>query len=307
MSSTSPTPRTPAPSLERPVVSVGMPAYNAAQTIRGSIDCLLSQTLRNLELIISDNASTDGTWDIIDEYARKDPRIIAIRQRDNIGANGNYSAVFSKARGRYFKWASSNDWCAPQFLERCAAHLDEHPETVLVSPRTRLFEGALDRFTDYERDVSFEQADPVDRFVAVGTLLALNNVLNGVARTEVLARTRLIEHYVGADTVLIGHLALLGKISLLDERYFYRRMDQQTATQLMSAEALARHHYPTRTRRSLFSAWRRVGGSLHAAVSSGLSTTDALRALRWVLRTTYWSAGELRRDVADAIAYSVRR
>jgi glycosyltransferase involved in cell wall biosynthesis len=297
----------PSPARPPPLASVGMPTYNAEQTIAASIDCLLQQTVADFELIVSDNASTDGTWDIVQDIARRDPRVIAMRQPRNIGANGNYSAVFQRARAGYFKWASSNDWCASRFLERCLARLEAHPDTVLVAPRTRLFQGDLAHYTDYERDIAFEQPDPVDRFIAVSSKLALNNVLNGVVRTSALARTRLIEHYVGADVVLVGHLALLGKIRLLDEPLFYRRMDRETATQMMSAEALHRHHYPTNTRRALFPAWRKTGGWLHAALDSDLPRRDMLRAVKWSLRQAYWTAPELGRDVVEAIGRTVRR
>ncbi|MDP1691626.1 MAG: glycosyltransferase family 2 protein [Burkholderiaceae bacterium] len=305
--STTSAPRTTPGDDQLPLVSIGMPTYNGERTIRGSIECLLQQTLANFELIISDNASTDGTWAIIEEYARKDARIIGVRQPKNIGANGNYSAVFRKARAPYFKWASSNDWCAVPFLEQCVARLEAHPDAVLVAPRTRLFSDSLDSFTEYDRDLAFDQTNPVERFVAVGRSLALNNVLNGVARTAALARTRLIEHYVGADVVLVGHLALMGKIELLDQAMFYRRMDQQTATRLMSEEAVHRHHYPVKTRRALLPAWRRTGGWLHAVFASGLSPADTLGALGWVLRSTYWAAPALGRDVLDTLAHTIRR
>ncbi|WP_280154013.1 glycosyltransferase family 2 protein [Piscinibacter sp. XHJ-5] len=305
--SADPTYATAAPPSHRPLVSVGMPTYNAEQTIAASIECLLQQTVADFELLVSDNASTDGTWDVIQDIARRDARVIGIRQPKNIGANGNYSAVFRRARGGYFKWASSNDWCAPQFLEHCVARLEAHPDTVLVAPRTRLFQGDLNHYTDYDRDIAFDQPDPVDRFIAVSSKLPLNNILNGVMRTAALARTRLIEHYVGADVVLVGHLALLGKIELLDEPMFYRRMDRETATQMMSAEALHRHHYPVKTRRALFPAWRKTGGWLHAALASDLSRRDTLRAVQWSLRQAYWKAPELGRDVVDAIGQSVRR
>ncbi len=290
-----------------PLVTIGMPVYNAEGTIEGAIGSMLQQTLTNFELIVSDNASTDRTWAILEALARRDPRVVCIRQPNNIGANGNYSAVFRRARAPYFKWASSNDWCDPEFLNLCVARLDAQPETVLVAPRTRLFSSSIDEFHEYDRDVAFDQAAPVDRFLAVGQSLALNNVLNGVARTRVLARTRLIEHYVGADVVLVAHLALLGKIELLEERLFYRRMDAHTATQMMSATALHQHHYPTRTWRSLFPAWRRVGGRLHAVLDSELSKSDTARALAWVLRSAYWSAPALGRDVIDTINFAIRR
>lgn len=290
-----------------PTVSIGMPAYNAQATIRESIDALLRQTLVDFELIISDNASTDGTWAIIEDCARRDTRIVAMRQPVNVGANGNYSAVFRAARARYFKWASSNDWCAPEFLALCVAHLEAHPDTVMVSPRTKLFETSLDSAIEYDRDAAFDSENAVDRLFELGRSLALNNVLNGVIRSDALRATRLIEHYPGADVVLVGHLALLGKVSLLEPHLFYRRMDQATATRLMSREAVHRHHYPAKTWRSLFPAWRMTAGWLQAVLSSHLSARETRRALGWVLRHAYWSKSDLRRDLIDAINYPVRR
>lgn len=290
-----------------PRLSIGMPTYNGAATLRAAIDSLLAQSFGDFELIVSDNASTDGTWALIEEYAARDTRVIGLRQPCNIGANGNYSAVFRAARGQYFKWASSNDWCAPEFLARCVAYLDAHPETVLVAPRTRLFENRPEVHTDYRGDIACEQPDPVDRFMTVGSSLGLNNILNGVVRSQALGRTRLIEHYHSADVVLVGQIALLGRISLIDEPLFYRRMDPATATRLMSAEAALRHHYPVRTWRSLFPWWRVALGWLRALLSSGLPFADMRRALPWVLRLAYWRGAELRQDLVDALRFAVRR
>jgi glycosyltransferase involved in cell wall biosynthesis len=289
-----------------PLVSIGMPAYNAGSTIAASIECLLAQTFSDLELVISDNASTDDTWSIVTSYAQRDARVIGLRQPQNVGANGNYSAVFGAARGRYFKWASSNDWCAPEFLERCIAHLESHVDTVLVAPRTRLFDSTPDAASDYAKDMGFAQPNPVDRFIDVGMSLALNNVLNGVVRSDALRRTRLIEHYPGADVVLVGHLALLGRIDLLDAPLFYRRMDPGTATRLMSAEAVHRHHYPQQTVRAMFPAWRNVAGWIRAVLSTRLPWSDTRRALSWVARNAYWNRAALTHDLVQALHWPMQ-
>ena len=289
-----------------PAVSIGMPAFNSACTLRASIDCLLDQTFRDFELIISDNASSDATWTIIQEYASRDSRVVGLKQSRNIGANGNYSAVFRVARGRYFKWASSNDWCSAEFLALCVAHLEAHSDVALVAPRTRLFTDTPSDAIDYVHDVPFDQADAVERFKRVCQQLALNNVLNGVVRTDVLRRTQLIEHYPGADVVLLGHIALLGKITLLDDYLFYRRMDRETATHLMNKEELHRHHYPQRTVRSLFPTWRFMAGWVGAIRSSNLSDGDARRALLWVMRVANWRRADLSRDLMDAVDYPFR-
>lgn len=301
-------PSTPSPVRSHvPRVSVGLPTYNAEKTIASSIDAILAQSMSDFELIISDNASTDGTWSIVQAYARRDSRIVALRQPVNIGANGNYSAVFRAARAGYFKWASSNDWCAETLIERCVALLDHEPGAVLVAPRTRLFADTIDHFSEYPHDVAFNQGTPSERLIAVTTRLPLNNVLNGVIRSEALRRTRLIDHFIGADIVLVGHLAMLGNIELIDEPLFYRRMDRETATQMMSAEAMHRHHYPATTWRALFPTWRVHAAWIGAVLSSDLPPAQTHRALAWVLKRAYWTAPALGRDIVEAATFAFRR
>jgi glycosyltransferase involved in cell wall biosynthesis len=280
-----------------------MPAYNSAATLRSAVDSLLAQSFRDFELVISDNASTDATWSIIEDYMRRDPRVRGLRQKENIGANANYSAVFLASRGKYFKWASSNDWCAPTLLQRCVETLDSDASTVLVAPATRLFQGNIAEYVEYAADVACMQDDPVERFVHVASHLALNNVINGLARTEPMRRTSLIEHYPGPDVVLVAHLALFGRIQLLPEPLFYRRMDEATATRMMTAQALHRHHYPVRTWRSVLPAWRLTWGWTRAALSAHLSLADNARALLWVARRTYWKRAQLGRDLLDVLRF----
>jgi len=122
-----------------PLISIGMPVYNGAAYIRLTLEGLLAQTFGDFELIISDNASTDATRDVIEDCMRRDARICYERQTVNIGVNPNSSHVMRRARGEFFKWSSSSDWCAPTFLERCLNELLAHDDAVLVAPRTRLF------------------------------------------------------------------------------------------------------------------------------------------------------------------------
>lgn len=284
-----------------PALSIGMPAYNSEATIRGAVDCLLAQTFTDFELVVSDNASTDATWSIIEDYMRRDGRVRGIRQATNIGANSNYTAVFHAARGRYFKWASSNDYCGPTFLAQCVNRLEADRTTVLVAPRTRIFQTDTASFTEYNRDIDCLQENPVERYIHVATNMALNNVVNGVVRSEALRRTRLVEHYPGADVVLVGHLALQGRIVLLPEPLFYRRMDQATATHMMDDEAVHRHHYPVTTWRSVMPSWRRNWGWIRTPLSMPLPMRDRWRAILWALRQAYWNRALLGKDLLDLL------
>ena len=101
----------------KPKVSVGMPVYNGAKYIREALDSLLSQTYADFELIISDNASTDGTQQICEEYACKDSRIRYVRQLNNLGALNNFQFVLNEAVGEYFMWAAADDIWSFNWIE----------------------------------------------------------------------------------------------------------------------------------------------------------------------------------------------
>jgi glycosyltransferase involved in cell wall biosynthesis len=291
-----------------PLVSVGMPVYNAERTLAAAVEALLAQTLRDLEIIVSDNASTDATPALLADLAARDHRVRVIHQPHNIGANPNYCAVARAARGRYFKWASSNDWCAPPMLERCVAVLEAHPDVVLAFPRTRLFAQSPEQAEDYDDNLDLRAEDPVDRLVALRERISLNNVMNGVIRTAALRRTHLIPPWESADLVLMGHLALLGKFALVPEPLFYRRMEPRSAIRFKTAGEVRRHHHPGGGARSLFPAWRQCVGWQRVVLDAPLSVRQKRRAMDFNARMCWWmSRGALAADVADAARALLRR
>lgn len=97
-------------------VSIGMPVFNGAATLRHAIDSLLRQTYGNFELLISDNASTDSTEQICRAYTSSDRRIIYFRQPVNRGPSANFQFVLDQAVGEYFMWAASDDVWADDFI-----------------------------------------------------------------------------------------------------------------------------------------------------------------------------------------------
>lgn len=113
-----------------PTVSIGMPVYNGAKYIRKAIDSLLSQTFNDFELIISDNASTDSTESICQEYVKKDSRIRYFRQSENMGGGWNFRFVFEEAKGTYFMWAAADDMWSPDWIKRL---LDNFSDDVCIS------------------------------------------------------------------------------------------------------------------------------------------------------------------------------
>jgi glycosyltransferase involved in cell wall biosynthesis len=111
--------------------SVCIPAYNSASYVRECIESVLAQTYQDFELIISDNCSTDRTWEIVQSYS--DPRIRLTRADQNRGMAHNFNQAVGMARGEYLKILCSDDVLHPRALELQAKFLDEHQDAVLVT------------------------------------------------------------------------------------------------------------------------------------------------------------------------------
>ena len=92
-----------------PLVSIGMPVYNGAKFIEVALQSLLDQSYHSIELIISDNCSTDGTQGICERIAERDARVRYIRHAENRGAIENFNYVLAQAKGKYFMWAAYDD------------------------------------------------------------------------------------------------------------------------------------------------------------------------------------------------------
>ena len=99
------------------LVSFGVPVYNGADQIRECLDCLCNQTLQDIEIVVSDNASTDGTAAIVQEFAARDPRVRLVQQATNVGLMNNFKAVFESATSPYFIFRCHDDLSSLNYAE----------------------------------------------------------------------------------------------------------------------------------------------------------------------------------------------
>lgn len=118
---------------ETPLVSIGIPVHNGARYLRETIESVLAQTYNNLEIIISDNASTDNTAIISQECAASDDRIRYDRSDILIGVTENYRRVMDLSNGDYFAWLASDDQYKPTFVETVINYMQANPSVVLCA------------------------------------------------------------------------------------------------------------------------------------------------------------------------------
>lgn len=120
----------------RPLVSIGVPVFNGDRFLGDALHSILSQDYENIEVLISDNASTDGTAAICRRVADRDTRVRYQRNEFNIGPLANYCRVVDRSRGTYFLWAADDDQRSLQYVSSLVAELEANEHAVLATGTT---------------------------------------------------------------------------------------------------------------------------------------------------------------------------
>ena len=195
-----------------PKVSIGMPVFNGEQSIRAALDTLIGQSFPDFELIVSDNASTDGTEHVCREYAARDQRIRYIQQSTNLGAEANFKFVLDEAKGEYFMWAACDDARSLDFVELNIKFLSENPEYVASTCPNR-YEGQSRNNQDLVRFAL--DGELFERFFQF-----FENCWNSHAMFYSLVRTKVLrdcetigKRFFALDWAIILYLASKGKIN----------------------------------------------------------------------------------------------
>jgi len=279
-------------STDSPKVSIGVPVYNGEAFLRRTLDCLLVQTFEDFEIIVSDNASTDGTEAICRDYVKRDSRIRYDRLPNNLGANRNFNRLVALSRGAYFKWAAADDYCRPEFLAAMVRVLDEKPDVVWCHSQS----GKID---SYDRVLQIDDPDAeglshttqaglprrhydspdVYRRYA-GVILGPSWCADcfGLIRRCALDQTQLFPACYGSEKVLLGQLALIGKYHEVPETLFYQRIHSGASAKIVSRAGQSSYANGMQSGRRLGSMrWAILRSHCQVVGRSSLSTLDRLR------------------------------
>jgi glycosyltransferase involved in cell wall biosynthesis len=219
-----------------PRVSIGMPVFNGERFIAETIDTILAQTFGDFELIVSDNASTDGTEKICRAYVDEDSRIRYVRNRENLGAAYNYNQTFHLSSGEFFKWACHDDLLRPEFLERCVEVLDRDPRIVVAYTGWAPIDDVGDplpapdlRYPPWRAD----HPDPVQRSrFRFRMERRPPSAIYGMFRSEALRRTGLYRPTHGGDHIMMAEISLYGPLVEVPEVLFLNRWHSESGSKI---------------------------------------------------------------------------
>jgi glycosyltransferase involved in cell wall biosynthesis len=209
---------------EAPKVSVGLPVRNGEAFLAQAIESIVGQTFSDLELIIADNGSSDGTERICRWYAERDPRIRYSRNARDLGASPNHNLVFRAARGRYFKWAAHDDALEPHYLSTCVAALDAEPDAVLCHTLIKVIDGDGRVLGTHDSGLTGARSRRAPtRFLTLALLQGWDTEFFGLIRADALHAIEPLGHYVGCDRALLAELSLRGRFIEVHEPLFLSR------------------------------------------------------------------------------------
>jgi glycosyltransferase involved in cell wall biosynthesis len=216
-----------------PLVSIGIPVFNGEAGIEKAISGLLEQTYTNFEIVISDNGSTDGTYEIIHRLSKMNSRIRVFRSELNRGSIWNFNKVFEESVGKYFMWAAHDDAHDPSFVAECVYAMEADSSAVLCATQTQMKLQSSERVIWISSMQSFFGKDSlheryretIRNFPAVG--------MYGLYRRASLAKTSLFPTVIGGDLLMIQELSIIGKFIEVPKILFtyYGRENWNTVNQ----------------------------------------------------------------------------
>lgn len=199
--------------MNQPLVSIGFPLFQGGADVERALGLLLSQTHESLEVIVSDNASSDDGGRLARAAAEQDARVRYQRLLSTVPAPENFRMTVEAARGRYFMWAAHDDAWEPDHVSRLVALLEADEDAVLAAPLThdvdaqgrtvRVHHRAL---LHTERSRAARLASYVEQPEAEGKA----NLIYGLFRRDALARVQPMR--LLTDTRLTDYHAILAML-----------------------------------------------------------------------------------------------
>lgn len=267
-----------------PTFSIALPVFNESKYIEKTVISILSQTDPDFEIIIGDNASDDGTGEILSRLADSDNRIRLFRHEKNLGAVANFDFTETKASGRYLAWIGGHDLYAPHLLETIRKEFKEHPDASLVYPRCQLVN---DESKPIGRGCSPIDSRALTRAEAmiqvVRNLRKCGNIYGFFPRDLIQKRPK--ELIYGADDLILFWVAGLGPIIEADIEGITRELPRLEESADDRFARYKKHGVIENDKPLTIPVQRRITGAAHLKwlwAHAHISLTDRLRVAHQV-------------------------
>jgi len=292
-----------------PCVSVCLPVYNGAVYIADAISSICEQTYEDLEVIVSDNASTDGTQALCREAMMHDPRIRYFRSDTNRGLAWNFNRAFDLATGRYLVWVSHDDLMEPDYIRRCVEAMQQDANTLLCFANANYIDGEGNLIQRMDLTNPGAAETPSARFQHI-LFNDRCDPICGLMKTEFLQQTRLHAGYADSDRVLLAEMGFRGQFHKLPEYLFSRRIHPLRTTAHSDHWERTVIFDPSKAGKAICPWWLEFFGFVTAIRRAPLCRPERLRAYKclywWSLVHRSFLYQDLRRGLKCTLERTIR-
>lgn len=217
-------------------LSIGLPVFNGEKFLKKCLDSLLSQTFKNFEIIISDNASTDNTKKICSQYAEKDSRIRYVRQENNIGLLPNFNFVLNQAKNEFFMWIGVDDFLLPDYAKKNLEILISNSNVACSVSKIKPYDFSnktIDKIDSkylniikklrkrFKKLDAFSITGNYDEKVRKYLTGSTCQVIYGIFRTEQIRKSIIPSLFVGLDWAEMLNVLKFGEIHIVNDVLMY--------------------------------------------------------------------------------------
>ena len=273
-----------------PAVTIGVPVYNGEAFLEDALRSALAQTRDDLEVVISDNASTDRTGEICREYALKDPRVRYFRNAKNLGAAPNYNIALHNARGRFFKWLAHDDRILPSYVASTTHALESRPDAILCNTTVSYIDGSGSKIGLYDSRLGRADSPSVSGRLAWMILRSHSCVdFFGMFRRSALEGSLQHGSFHGADRALLAQMAIRGPLLQIAAPLVQMREHEKRYTRSAGrAIDKAAWHDASLRGRVTFPTWRLYREFLKMVKSEAMTSTERMRCYGVLAR--WWAS-----------------
>ncbi|SPF48681.1 Glycosyl transferase, family 2 [Syntrophobacter sp. SbD1] len=228
--------------LGGPLVSILCYNYNYGRYLRQSLESVFAQTYENIELCFSDNASTDESWGIALEFARKYPGKMSLtRNRRNFGPDANFANCRRNMQGEYFVNFCSDDALEPEYVERCVSALEAHPDAGFAIVNRAIID-EHGRRTEEPPFYNQSCIIPGEEQAAVYMMAGINPSVSQIMYRNCIANSRaasgtLVSRYYGTR-ILDFNISVDFDVAFIKEPLLLHRLHSQSDTNQADANLL---------------------------------------------------------------------
>lgn len=235
------------------LVTIGIPVYNEEMHLAETIESAINQAFCDIDIVISDNGSTDRSAEIINHYSKLDNRILPVYLGKNMGPTANFWSLLQNTNTKYFVLLGAHDLFLSHYIGDAVAFLEANPEYVMCYPQSKLVDGNDEILRYSDSDIDSAGLNLWRRMAKVAANLRWCTCFHGVFRTDVLRQLPTLK-IRGSDHLFLFATAYYGQIHWIRKLGILRRESRQETPAMVEKRRINAGNY-SETGSKLYSSW----------------------------------------------------